>query len=31
MKVLAIDAGAEEMVVSGAIPGRRDTLIEVRG
>lgn len=31
LKVLGIDVGAGEMLVSGAVPGRRGTLVEIRG
>ena len=31
LKVLKIDAAANTMLISGAIPGRPGTLIEIRG
>jgi large subunit ribosomal protein L3 len=31
LKVLAIDAENNQMLVSGAVPGRRGTLVEIRG
>jgi large subunit ribosomal protein L3 len=31
LKVLAVDAEANTMLVSGAVPGRRGTLVEIRG
>lgn len=31
LEVLAVDAAAGELIVSGAIPGRRGTLVEIKG
>jgi large subunit ribosomal protein L3 len=31
LRVLQVDAGKNLLVVSGAVPGRRGTLVEVRG
>lgn len=31
LKVLAIDATNNQMIISGAVPGRRGTLVEIRG
>ena len=31
LKVLAVDAAAGEIIVSGAVPGNRGTLLEVVG
>jgi large subunit ribosomal protein L3 len=31
LKILGIDAGSNTMLVSGAVPGRRGTLVEIRG
>ena len=31
LRVLAIDAGNNQMIISGAVPGRRGSLVEIRG